>query len=198
MKALLISLLALSSPALAQEVSQEAPAELQEAPQHPHRALRNAYLWETFGPPGMVMASLGAALGQVQNTPDEWGRSEHAYFKRMATEYGESAISSTTRFSLARWRDEDPGFRPCGCTGVRRRVWHAVVSPVSAYRVHDGGMQFSVAAIAGTAASSVVSANTWKPRPQTVGTEAAHIGTDLLSSIVVDLFREFLFHDAPD
>jgi hypothetical protein len=188
MKALLISLLAISAPVFAQEV----PLEQQE---HPHRTLRNAYLWDTFGPPGIVMASLGAGLGQMQNTPEEWGRSEHAYFKRMATEYAESAISSSTRFAVARWRDEDPGFRPCGCTGIPGRVLHAIVSPVSAYRVHDGGMQFSVSAIAGTATSSIVSANTWKPRPQSVGTEAAHLGSDLLSSIVVDLFREFVFRD---
>lgn len=161
---------------------------------HPHREQRDKYVWGTFGPPGVLDAVIGASLGQWMNTPSEWGQSTDGYLKRLATEYSESAINATTKYVFARIRDEDPSFRPCYCSGVRRRALHAIVSPFVAYRFDDGKPQFSVARIAGTATSSVISANGWKPAPTSVGAEAAHLGTDLLSAMGVNLLREFVFH----
>ncbi len=161
---------------------------------HPHRVQRDKYIWSTFGPPGIVEAAIGAAIGQWQNTPEEWGRGQNAYAKRLATEYAESAIGSSTKYALARLRDEDPGFRRCECTGFRRRTLHAIISPFVAYRFADGEMQFSGARIAGSAMSTVISANTWKPEPQSAGEQAAHIGTDLLSAMAENFLREFVFH----
>ena len=114
--------------------------------------------------------------------------------QRFATEYGESAINATTKYVVARIRDEDPSFRPCACSGLQRRALHALVSPVSAYRFDDGRMQFSVARIAGTATSGAVSGSTWKPGGQNAGTVLGHVGLDLLSAAGVDLLREFVFH----
>ncbi len=206
-KAFLVVTLALAAPAAAQETTaDEQPAAeeaLQKFPEtapphevllHPHREQRDKYIWGTFGPPGGLEAALGAGLGQWLNTPDEWGRTKSAYAKRFATEYAESGISATTKYVAARLRDEDPSFRPCDCSGVHRRVLHAILSPVLAYRFEDGRPQFSVARIAGTTASSFVSGNLWKPGGQNPGTEIAHVGFDLLTAAGVDLLREFVFH----
>ena len=201
MKRLLVAFMLVSAPTLAQEDSeQHVPSPFPEtAPPHqvllhPHREQRDKYLWGTFGPPGVMDAVLGASIGQWQNTPKAWGQGNEAYVKRFATEYTEAAINSTTRYVAARLRDEDPSYRPCGCSGFHRRAWHAIVSPVAAYRFDDGRMQFSAARIAGTATSTVISANTWKPGPPDPRTELAHVGLDLLSAAGVDLLREFVFH----
>jgi len=205
-KVILTILLLASTPAFAQETApgpeppRDPAAQFPEtAPPHevlihPHREQRDKYLWGTFGPPGALEAALGAALGQVLNTPDEWGQTKTAFAKRFATEYGESAINATTKYVVARIRDEDPSFRPCACSGLQRRALHALVSPVSAYRFDDGRMQFSVARIAGTATSGAVSGSTWKPGGQNAGTVLGHVGLDLLSAAGVDLLREFVFH----
>jgi hypothetical protein len=55
-----------------------------------------------------------------------------------------------------------------------------------------------MARIGGIATSHVISASVWKPTPTTVGSEAAHLGTDLASKIAVDFLREFVFHHKPD
>ena len=161
---------------------------------HPHREQRDKYLWGTFGPPGILDAAVGASLGQWMNTPSEWGQTSKGYVKRFGTEYSEAAINASTKYVLARIRDEDPSFRPCYCSGFRRRAMHAIVSPFVAYRFDDGKPQFSVARIGGTATSSVISANGWKPGSTSVGGQAAHLGTDLLSAMGVGLLREFVFH----
>jgi len=165
---------------------------------HPHREQRDKYLWGTFGPPGILDSALGAALGQWMNRPQAWKQDESGYIKRLGSEYAESAISESVKYVLARIRDEDPSFHPCGCSGFRRRALHAIVSPFIAYRFDNGMPQFSAARIAGTAAGSVVAASTWKPTSTSVGAETAHIGTDLLSAMGVDVLREFFFHHKPD
>jgi hypothetical protein len=204
-KTVLILLVALSAPAFAQdeqtpEPIREPTAQFPEtAPPHevlihPHREQRDKYLWGTFGPPGILESGLGAALGQILDTPDEWGQTKTAFAKRFATEYTESAINATTKYVVARIRDEDPSFRRCECAGVHHRALHAIVSPVMAYRFDDGRMQFSIARIAGTATSGAVSGSTWKPSGQNAGTVLGHVGLDLLSTAGVDLLREFVFH----
>lgn len=161
---------------------------------HPHRQQRDKYLWGTFGPPGLMDSALGAGFGQWFNTPEAWGQTPSGYVKRFASEYAEGAISESTKYVLARLRDEDPSFHPCYCSGFRRRALHAIASPFVAYRFYDGKPQFSMARVAGTATSSVISASTWKPTSTNVDTQLAHIGTDLLTAMGVDLLREFVFH----
>jgi len=165
---------------------------------HPHREQRDKYVWSTFGPPGILDSALSAGFEQWTNRPKEWGQSGNAYFKRLASEYSESAINASTKYVLARLRDEDPSFRRCDCSGFRRRAMHAIVSPFIAYSFVDGKPQFSTARIGGTVTSHAISASVWTPTPTTVGTEAAHLGTDLLSAIAVDLLREFVFHHKRD
>ena len=210
MKWPLVVMLALATPVAAQETNstqQAAEDALQKFPEtapphevlvHPHREQRDKFLWGTFGPPGILDAMLGAGIGQVLNTPDEWGRSKTALAKRFSTEYAESAINGSTKYLVARIRDEDPSFHPCGCRGFHRRALHAIISPVIAYRFDDGQPQFSVARMAGTAVAGTVSGNTWKPGGQNAGTEIAHVGFDLLSAAGVDLLREFIFHRRSD
>ena len=200
MKRLLILFLIVSAPAFAQQADEQVVSPFPEtAPPHavllhPHREQRDKYLWGTFGPPGMLESALGAGLGQWANTPDEWGRSKTAYAKRFATEYTESAINATTKYAVARLRDEDPSYRRCSCSGIRRRALHAIISPFLAYSFDDDRPQLSFARIAGTTASSLVSGNAWKPGGQTIPTQIGHVGLDMLSAAGVDLLREFVFH----
>ncbi len=165
---------------------------------HPHREQRDKYLWGTFGPPGLLESTIEAGFDHWVDTPSIWGQTSTAFVKRFATEYSESAINATTKYVLARLADEDPSFHACSCSGFRRRALHAIASPFVAYRFDDGRPQFSLARTAGTAASSVISANTWKPSTPSAGAQIAHVGMDLVSAMGVSLLREFVFHHRPE
>ena len=163
---------------------------------HPHREQRDAYIWGTFGPPGLIEGALTAAFQQWRDSPREWGQTESGYFKRFGAEYAEGVVSNTTKYAIARLRDEDPSFRVCECSGVHRRLKHALISPFIA-STPDGRTVFSFARLVGTTTSTVVSSAAWKPTPQTPQGQLKHIGVDLLGAVGVDILREFFLHHKP-
>lgn len=198
LKAFVVAALFLGGPAFAQE-DEPAPSsakstEAQPADSvHPHREQRDHYLWSTFGPPGVMWASLSSGFQQLRDVPPEWGKGTTGFGKRLAAEYVGAAIGSTTRYAVSRMLDEDPSFRPCRCSGFFPRLRHVIVGPFLA-RKPDGRTVFSLSRLAGMAASDTVAATTWYPRPQGVGDVAKNVGVDVASAVGVDLLREFIVH----
>jgi hypothetical protein len=160
---------------------------------HPHRQMRDHYVWGTWGPPGLMAAAISASLQQWRDVPKEWGQTREGFYKRFAAEYAESAIGDTTKYAISRLRDEDPSFRPCECRGFSRRFTHAVIAPFTA-RKPDGRVVFSFARISAMTASSVVPAFAWSPTPQTPEGHVKHLAVGLAGTIGVDLLREFFLH----
>jgi hypothetical protein len=172
-----------------------APADSAEQPVlHPHRAMRDRYLWATFGPPGLIGDALSSGFQQWRDVPHEWGQSPAGYAKRFAAEYAESAVGDTTKYLVARVFDEDPSFRPCTCVGIWRRVRHASMAPFSARKFNSGRTVFSIARLSGIATGNLVAATTWYPEPQGARGVAKHVAVDVAGKIGVDLLREFLLH----
>jgi hypothetical protein len=161
-------------------------------PPRSHRQQRVDYLYGTFGPPGLIEAFVSGTLQQWRNVPREWGQSGDAYVKRLASEYGEGAITDTTKLLVARMLDEDPAYARCQCTGFFHRLGHAALGPVSA-RKPDGRTVFSLSRVAGATAGKA-STTIWYPRHQSVEDVARHVGLDVVGNVGMDILREFVFH----
>ena len=157
-----------------------------------HSQQRVDYLYSTLGPPGLIEAFVSATLQQWREVPREWGQGGDGYVKRFASEYGEGAITDTTKLLVARILDEDPAFARCQCTGVLHRLRHAALGPVSA-RKPDGRTVFSLSRVAGATAGKA-STTIWYPRHQSVEDVARHVGLDLAGNVGMDILREFVFH----
>jgi len=182
-----------ASPAAQERAPETSPAARETAGKPLHHEQRDHYLFGTFGPPGLISAALGGGLEQWREEPPGWGQTKTAYFKRFASEYGRSAVSDTTKYSLAVVFNEDPSFRPCGCSNVMRRVRHAMLAPISAYKP-DGRIVFSSARVAGMTVGEVVSTTAWYPGPLGVRGVAKHVGVGVASQIGMNLLREFILH----
>jgi hypothetical protein len=115
--------------------------------------LRN-YVFDAFGPYPIVGAGFAAGINQAENTPPEWKQGAESYAKRFGSDFGIAAVSTTTRYALARAFREDTLYYRCECTGVFPRLRHAIISTFTARRGEDGHRVFSfsdlVAPYAGT------------------------------------------------
>ena len=162
----------------------------QEPPVATKRQMLHKYVWSTLGVDGAIHATLTSGLDQWRESPPEWSIDLTGYAQRWASEYAESAIGDTAKYSVARVFHHDPSFTRCECSGLARRLRHALDSPFMA-RTRNGKRVLSPASLAGVLAGHVVSASTWYPAPNGARDGLQHAGVSLITKMGVDVFKEF-------
>ena len=105
------------------------------------------YLFDTFGPYPIVGAALAAGINQADNTPPEWKQGAAGYGRRLGSDFGIAAVTTTTRYVLSRVFREDTLYYRCECKGVFPRLNHAVISTFTGRHGDDGHRVFSFPAL---------------------------------------------------
>ena len=184
------------------ESSSQPPASLPDAPSVSRRAYSNAhsltfakrfsiYSHDIFSPYTVVGPALGAAIGQWDNEPPEWGQGGEGYARRLASGMGRQVISETIRFGFAAADGEDPRFQRSTEKGVWNRVRHAVAETFTS-RTESGARIPAFSRFAGTYGAAFIS-NAWYPESQaTAGWALRRGSTALGASLGFALFEEFV------
>jgi hypothetical protein len=121
------------------------------------------YLFDAFGPYPIVGAAFIAGINQAERTPPEWGEGARAYSQRFGSNLGIAAVTTTTRYILAEAFREDTVYYRCECSGVFRRMRHALLSTVTARRGEDGHRRLSFPAIVAPYAGTMTAVYAWYP-----------------------------------
>jgi hypothetical protein len=141
-------------------------------------------------PESLIGPALGAGIGQMRNTPPEWGQGAAGFAPRLGSAYGRSIIARTIAFGVAAVDREDPRFEPSNDTGFLRRTRHAIVG-VFVSRTESGGTMPAFSRFAGVYGAAFI-ANAWEPKSQDNVSHALERGTTaLLSSVGWHILREF-------
>jgi hypothetical protein len=154
--------------------------------------LRN-YAFDAFGPYPLVGAAFAAGLGQVHNTPPEWKQGAEGFTKRIGSDFGIAAVSTTTRYGLAQAFKEDTLYYRCECQGVLPRLRHAVTSTLTARRGDDGHHVFSFPALIAPYAGAMTAVYAWYPGRYD-GKDAFRMGNyTMLGYVGANIALEFLY-----
>ena len=121
------------------------------------------YLFDAFGPYPIVGAAIAGGVNQVQNTPPEWKQGADGYGKRLGSDFGIAAATTTTRYALSEALREDTLYYRCECKGVFPRLKHAVVSTFTARRGVDGHRVFSFPDLVAPYAGTMTAVYGWYP-----------------------------------
>jgi len=124
--------------------------------------LRN-YLFDGFGPYPIAGAALAAGFSQASNGIPEWKQGAEGYGKRIGSDFGIAAASTTTRYALSEAFKQDALYYRCECTGVFPRLRHAVISTLTARRGSDGHRVFSFPALVAPYAGTMTAVYGWYP-----------------------------------
>ena len=103
----------------------------------------HSYLFDAFGPYPLVGAGIAAGINQASDTPPEWMQGATGYSKRFVSDFGIAAVTTTTRYALARAFREDTSYYRCECKGVFPGCRTCVISTFTARRGEDGHRVFS-------------------------------------------------------
>jgi hypothetical protein len=121
------------------------------------------YLFDAFGPYPIAGAALIAGINQAEGTPPEWGQGASAYGKRFGSNFAIAAVTTTTRYGLAKAFREDTVYYRCECKGIIQRFRHAMISTVTARRGEDGHRRLSFPAIVAPYAGTMTAVYAWYP-----------------------------------
>jgi len=161
-------------------------------PPTPTTKLHN-YLFDAFGPYPVVGAGFAAGINQIYNTPPEWKQGTEGYGRRIASNFGIAAVSTTTRYALAQAFHEDTLYYRCECKGVLLRLRHAVISTLTARRGNDGHRVFSFPALIDPYAGTMTAVYAWYPRRYDAK-DALRMGNyTLLGYVGGNIALEFLY-----
>ena len=168
------------------------PPDLTYTPPTQKTKLRN-YVFDAFGPYPITGAAFAAGIGQAYDTPPEWKQGAEGYGRRIGSNFGIAAISTTTRYGLAQALKEDTLYYRCECRGVFPRLRHAVMSTLTARRGDDGHSVFSVPALIAPYACTMTAVYAWYPGRYN-GKDALRMGNyTLLGYVGGNIALEFLY-----
>jgi hypothetical protein len=151
------------------------------------------YVFDAFGPFAIVSAALNAGIDQSNDAPPEWRQGAAGYSKRFASNFGVAAVTTTTRYGLAKAFREDAMYYRCGCKGAFPRLRHAVISTFTARRGADGHRALAVSALLAPYAGTVASTYGWYPG-RFGAKDAFRMGNyNMLGGVVGNIGLEFLY-----
>ena len=154
--------------------------------------LRN-YFFDAFGPYPIVGAAVAAGINQADHTPPEWKEGAGGYGKRLRSDFGIAAVSTTTRYALAQAFRQDTLYYRCECKSVFPRLSHAVISTFTARRGDDGHRVFSFPALVAPYAGTMTAIYGWYPRRYDAR-DAFRMGNySLLAYVGGNIALEFLY-----
>src|SRR5208282_5608493 len=125
--------------------------------------------------------------------PPEWKQGFAGYSKRLGSNFGIAAVSTTTRYGLAQAFKEDTLYYRCECKGAFPRLKHAVISTLTARRGDDGHRVFSFPALVAPYAGSMTAVYAWYPGRYN-GKDALRMGNyAMLGYVGGNIALEFLY-----
>jgi hypothetical protein len=190
-----------SQPAAAPQEA-EAPAPVQPAqPAHPYHNPRGFVdsVKRLFSVEAVTSTLPAAALEQIHDWPDEWGKHSSGFAKRTGSLYAQFVVGVAIEDSIKAIDHEDTHYTRLGRGNFFRRTAHVVTSTVLAHK--PDGSRMVAWSLPANAYGSWAIATLWSPREYRNGASIAEWGTAGMGATAgLNLFREFwpdlksLFH----
>lgn len=194
--AIVLSICCWSSPALSQQSALPDAPPPKPVPTPIDHSLtfgERAHHWRRslFSPDTIIGPALGAAIGQAENSPREWGQGWDAYAQRIGSGIGRREISETIRFGIAAADGEDPRYFRKKEGGIWPRAEHAIVSTFVS-KTSTGRSIPAFSRFAGNYSAALISNAWYPPSRSTVGWAFERGTTATASAVGFNLVREFV------
>ncbi|MBV9268208.1 MAG: hypothetical protein JO061_18715 [Acidobacteriaceae bacterium] len=146
---------------------------------------------QTFGARGFIGSALGAAIGQANDTPSEWGQGFGGLAKRYVSGFAGNCTRQIMAFAIEAPLHEDPRYFPSEDKSMKERFWNAI-KQVYLTRKDDGGQGFAYGRVISDFANGQL-VNAWQPRSTGAVSNGIERGfISLGADAGYDLLQEFV------
>jgi hypothetical protein len=146
---------------------------------------------DSFDPFVYPLFGFIAAVGQVQNTPAEWGGGWHGYSRRYGAAFADNSVCSlVTTGVLPSLLKQDPRYYQGRAAGFVRRVAYAA-SRSAVTRSRTGARQFNLSEIGGTLVVANISNLYYPADERNTHDTLVRWGTQAMWDTVANELKEF-------
>ncbi len=117
---------------------------------------------QTFGLRGYLGPGVGAAIGQAEDRPKEWGGGVSGFAGRYGSAFATNFSRQTMTFTMESALHEDPRYFPSEDSGFKARLKSVLIQTVIT-RTDSGTRQIAYGRIVSAFAAGQLS-NAWQPR----------------------------------
>lgn len=150
----------------------------------------HTFLSGTLGIRASLQSALLAATNHFDNAPPEWGPGARGYGRRVASQFGRLAIKNGIEYGLGTAFRRDTEYRRCECTGILRRLRHAVSADFVARR-QDGSRTFTMIKVASYYGGGMIPM-VWYPPRNSALRDGLRLGTmSFAFGTGMNVLREF-------
>jgi hypothetical protein len=155
------------------------------------RTERTSYYVESLvGPSAILCTLVRSGVNQATDSPHEWEQNARGFGYRVASAYGQQAISVSFEEGIALGLDEDNRYFASGKHGFGPRLRYAIESSFLA-RHDNASRSFSYSAVGGPALGAVIS-RFWQPNStRSAASAAASFGVTIGMEVGLNVAREF-------
>jgi hypothetical protein len=138
------------------------------------------------------MAIAVAGMHQATNNPPEWHQGAAGLSRRFGSNLGITFTGNAARYGLAAATNLDINFRKCACTGIMRRLEHAVLGTAVAHDRAAGHAVLSVPNLIAPYAATNAAVFGWYPSRYNAE-DAFRMGNyNLLGTVGTNIAIEFV------
>ena len=149
------------------------------------------YRKNTVSARAAAQSAASAGIGQLRNSPHEWGQGVAGFAKRFGSSMAHRAVSSTIEFGVGAIRHEDPRYYHSGKQGFWPRTKYALVSTVLVHREGHEKRSVAVGRISGAVGGGLIS-RAWQPASgAALGLGVASAGISLGATAGFNMASEF-------
>jgi hypothetical protein len=166
--------------------SGEAPRQLE-----PNRPSKAQFVKRTFGKGAMLGVGAGAVIGEIHNTPHEWGQGAAGFGKRLGSSFAGHLVKNGIKYPVAYIRHEELSYRPSGKQGFMPRLTYALESTVVTRKTNTGKRTVAAGEISGVLGSGLIS-RLWMPASaHTLAAGFSSAGITLGADAGLNVAKEF-------
>lgn len=150
------------------------------------------YLNRTVGT-GLIGVAAQTVINQISEVPPEWEQNGTGFARRLASNFGENAISETVAYGIEEALRLDSKFYKSKKRDFGSRLKNAFLSGITARRP-NGKRVFNPAPFVGSYAATIISTQTWYPKRYNYQ-DGLRQGTQNIGfSIGFGFINEFIFN----
>jgi hypothetical protein len=157
----------------------------------PSRQAVREYRRSLYGARAIGGSAAGAAIGQLRNSPHEWGGGASGFAKRFAFHLGQHAVKQTIALGVGACITRTPHYYRSNLHGTLPRMKYALISTFVVRRTNKPGKTVALVRISGNMGAGLIS-RAWHPASAAgLGAGLASGGIGLGADVGMNMAREF-------